>query len=398
MTISVDQFLKHLSHSGVWTPAELTAFESKIPSELRNNDAEWLATELVQRKKLTQFQANTLNSDVPAPLVLGNYVLEEIIGSGGMGVVYKARHQRMKRVVAVKVLSQKSIQSRVLVQRFLREAEASAQLSHPNIVAAYDADEIDGIPFLAMEYVNGIDLAAHVARNGPMPFEQALDCVKQAALGLEHAHLLGIVHRDIKPANILLDQKGTIKILDMGLARFEEGSSLLSTAEFVLSADSTVDSDGVSQTGTLLGTVDFVSPEQALDSRAAGHWSDIYSLGATLFFLLTGKPMFEDNNLVDRLMAHRNSRRPSLCAINPSIPPQIDLLFHKMAARTKETRYQSMTDVIRHLTHWRKLKKATHPSTDTPHPPEPKQPSPPKSKPSSSPIDIIFDDDEDNSN
>ena len=262
-----------------------------------------------------------------------------------MGVVYKAQHRRMKRDVAIKVLSSEGLKASNIVKRFLREAEAAAKLNHPNIVAAYDADEIDGIPFLAMEYVDGVDLAAHVKDKGPMTLEQSLDCTLQTARGLEHAHLQGIVHRDIKPANLLLDVNGAVKILDMGLARFHDGGTTMPLAE----------AGALTQAGSIVGTVDYMSPEQAVDSRQADHSSDIYSLGATFHFLLTGRPMFESGSLMSRLLDHRDSPPPSICAARSDIPPQIDLIFHRMVAKKKDDRYASMTELIRDLTNWKNV-------------------------------------------
>lgn len=353
MSVSVDGFLRHLSMSGVLSTDDLRQVEAQIPETKRSKDAMSLARELVRLKKLTVFQANALYQDKPIPLILGNYVLQDQIGKGGMGVVYKAQHRRMKRDVAVKVLSSTAMQAATVVRRFLREAEAAAKLNHPNIVAAYDADEFDGIPFLAMEFVDGIDLAEHIKAKGPMPVDQALDCVLQAARGLEHAHSQGIVHRDIKPANLLLDVNGVIKILDMGLARFnEEGSSpALSEA------------GALTQAGSIVGTVDYMSPEQAMNSREANHASDIYSLGATLYFLLTGHPMFESETLMSRLLEHREAPRPSICAARSDVPIQIDTIFHRMVAIKKEDRYPAMHDLIVDLANWKSVSMESPSST-----------------------------------
>lgn len=376
MSVSVDGFLKHLSDSGVLSSEDVLEVESQIPSEKRKQDAQSLARELVRLKKLTPFQANVLYNEKPAPLILGNYVLQDKIGAGGMGMVYKAQHRRMKRIVAVKVLSQAALKSANVVKRFLREAEAAAKLSHPNIVAAYDADEINGIPFLAMEFVQGIDLADYVKENGPMPLEKALDCALQTARGLEHAHQQGIVHRDIKPANILLDSHGTIKILDMGLARFQESSNTTSVA----------DAAAITQMGSIVGTVDFMSPEQALDSRNADQASDIYSLGATLYFLLTARPMYEAETLMARLLAHRDSSVPNIRSLRPDVPAQIDTIFHRLVAKKKEERYASMSEVIRDLSDWQSVS-----STDAA--PKAAGSSPPDLNVPTNVISAIFDDD-----
>src|SRR5262249_38422027 len=170
---------------------------------------------------LTKFQAEQVWQGKGKSLVLGNYVLLEKIGQGGMGAVYKAEHRRMKRIVAIKMLPPNLLQNPAAVARFQREVEAAARLRHPHIVAADDADEANGVHFLVMEDGDGRDLSALVKRNGPFPVAQAVHCILQAARGLEFAHKKGIVHRDIKPANLLLDSEGVVKILDMGLARME---------------------------------------------------------------------------------------------------------------------------------------------------------------------------------
>lgn len=371
MSVSVDGFLKHLSDSGVMSSAEISKVEAQIPASKRTRDADSLARELVRLKMLTPFQADNLNQTQPAPLIIGNYVIQDKIGAGGMGVVYKAQHRRMKRIVAVKVLSTASLRDTDTVKRFLREAEAAAKLNHPNIVAAFDADEINGIPFLAMEFVEGQDLSAYVRENGPMPLEKTLDCILQAAQGLEHAHLQGLVHRDIKPANILLTSQSTVKILDMGLARLH-----------TINADTATSSAGeITQAGSVVGTIDFMSPEQALDSIQVDPSSDMYSLGATLFFLMTGKPMYEHPSLMARLIAHREAPLPSICALRPDAPPQIDTVFRKMVAKKKEDRYESMTAVIQQLRDWKNAVETGSASISAPELIVPK-----------SVMDMIFDD------
>ncbi|WP_010587221.1 serine/threonine protein kinase [Schlesneria paludicola] len=371
MSVSVDGFLKHLSDSGVMSSADISNVEAQIPAAKRSRDADSLARELVRLKMLTPFQADNLNQTEPAPLLIGNYVIQDKIGSGGMGVVYKAQHRRMKRTVAVKVLSSDSLRDTDTVKRFLREAEAAAKLSHPNIVAAFDADEANGIPFLAMEFVEGQDLSACVRTNGPMSLDQALDCILQAAQGLEHAHQQGLVHRDIKPANILITPQGTVKILDMGLARLH-----------TINADTASSGAGeITQAGSVVGTVDFMSPEQALDSIQVDPSSDIYSLGATLYYLMTGKAMYELPSLMARLIAHRESPLPSICALRPDAPPQIDTVFRKMVAKKKEDRYESMTAVIRQLRDWKNAVESGSATMSSPELIVPK-----------SVMDVIFDD------
>ena len=247
-------------------------------------------------------------------------------------------------MVAIKVMSPAAVKSPEAVKRFHREVQAAARLTHPNIVIAFDADESNGTHFLVMEYVDGIDLSALVKKRGPLPVELASNCVLQAARGLQFAHEQGVIHRDIKPSNLLIDQKGTVKILDMGLARIEgavggssEGASLTNT-------------------GTIMGTVDYMSPEQAMDTKHADARSDIYSLGCSLYYLLTGKAVYDGDTMMKKLMAHQNAPIPTLVAEAASAMAEsgvfghaFDPLFRRMVAKLPEDRPQSMLEVITDL-------------------------------------------------
>ncbi len=218
--------------------------------------------------------------------------------------------------------------------------EAAAKLTHPNIVAAFDADEHAGTSFLVMEYVEGRDLASLVKSQGPLSIGQATKCIIQAAKGLEYAHSQRIVHRDIKPANLLIDRQGTVKILDMGLARI----------------DNEAGRPELTSTGAVMGTVDYMAPEQALSTKHADARSDIYSLGITLWYLLVGKAAYDGDSMMARLLAHRDSEIPSLIAMlqarpsghpsNPQKSEAIDRVFRRMVAKKPEDRFQTMTEVI----------------------------------------------------
>lgn len=314
---------------------------------------------------------------------LGNYTLLEKIGAGAMGMVFKAEHRRMKRVVAVKVLSPSLLENPAAVKRFYREVEVVARLSHPNIVTAFDADEHEGFHFLVMEYVEGIDLDRHVKRHGRLTPEQGANYVVQAARGLEHAHQQRIVHRDVKPANLLLDSAGTLKILDLGLARLR--------AE--INAPPALDeASAITMMGSVMGTVDFMSPEQSLDSRNADESSDVYSLGCTLWYLLTGKPMYGGATIMARLIAHRETPIPSFRAAQVIVPPQIEAIFRRMVAKKKDYRYSSMTKVIRDLGNWQSVKLVTKDSLAKPDSPRASQDTATGQDPPKNVIDAIFDD------
>ena len=227
MSVSLERFVRHLTESGLMSATDIASFQDSLPPEKRPKNAETLARELVRANKLTKYQAQAVYQGKTKGLVFGQYVVLDKLGEGGMGVVLKAQHRRMKRMVAIKVLSSAAVKQAGVVERFHREVEAAAKLSHPNIVTAYDADEHQGMHYLAMEYVEGRDLAALVKQRGPLEVRQAVECILQAARGLQYAHSKGIVHRDIKPGNLLLDKEGTVKILDMGLARIAGAEAAL---------------------------------------------------------------------------------------------------------------------------------------------------------------------------
>ncbi|MEZ5941503.1 MAG: LamG-like jellyroll fold domain-containing protein [Planctomycetaceae bacterium] len=329
---SVEQFIEQWVASGLVTESEAESCIARM--EPPPDSGEALARNLIRAETLTKFQAQVMLQGKGKSLRLGNYAILDQIGQGGMGVVYKARHQRMDRIVALKILPPKVVESQDLVDRFLREVKAAARLHHPNIVTAFDADEVKGTYYLVMEYVDGSDLSSLVKKGGVLNVEQSVDVIRQAAEGLQFAHERGVIHRDIKPANLLLATSGKVKILDMGLARIE--GDVGQQAE-------------LTGTGTVMGTVDYMSPEQALDTRTADARSDIYSLGITLWYLLTGRPAYAGSSLMARMLAHRDEKIPSLCESRQDVPQWLDDVFRKMVAKTASDRFQSMAEVAQAL-------------------------------------------------
>jgi formylglycine-generating enzyme required for sulfatase activity/serine/threonine protein kinase len=328
--LSPDHFFRSLVTSGLFTAAEVESFRRDLSEAARFADADAVATQLVEMGKLTPFQSRQLLSGVGTPLVLGDYVLLDKLGSGGMGQVFKAQHRHMKRLVAVKLMLPDQVKDEGSVRRFRREVEASARLEHPNIVAAFDSRLEGDVFYLVMQYVEGADLHSVVRERGAIEVERAVDYVLQAARGLSYAHSQGVVHRDVKPSNLLLDKHGVVKVLDVGLARLDGASSI----------------EGLTGTSEIMGTVDFMSPEQSSDAHDVDVRSDIYSLGCTLWFLLTGRPTYDGDTLVKRLVKHREAPIPSLAQACDGVDWPLEQIHRKMTAKRADDRYASMNDVI----------------------------------------------------
>ncbi len=300
------------------------------------DDPSRLAKVLVQAKLLTPYQAGAILQGKARGLAIGPYLVEDKLGVGGMGVVFKARYRPTGQLVALKILPPSFARDGDAVRRFRREFQVASRLSHPNIVAAIEASEDRGVHYLTMEYIPGYDLDRLVAQGGPLAIKPALHCVIQAARGLEAAHAQGVIHRDIKPGNLMIDPAGELRVLDLGLARVIEASS-----PFGRTADGSL-----TQTGSLMGTVDFLAPEQAENAKAADARSDIYSLGCTLYFLLTGKPPFAGDTILKRLMAHQQRPAPSLRLARPEVSEALDEVFQRMMAKRPSDRPQTMSEVV----------------------------------------------------
>ena len=360
-TPTIGDFLETVRKSGLVEDARLEAATAAWPDRSAPLPDE-LVQSLIDAEVLTSWQADQLRKGRHKGFVLGKYRLLRLIGAGGMSSVYLAEHTALHSKVAIKVLPIKRVDQSSYLARFEREAQTSARLSHPNIVRAFDLDTSGTIHFIAMDFVDGIDLHVKVKQEGPLPIRQAVDYIKQAALGLQHAHEEGLVHRDIKPANLILDARGTVKILDLGLAfaKNEDDTSL--TQE---------------HGEKVLGTADYLSPEQAKDSHKADARSDIYALGCTFHYLLTGRPPFAKGTLAERIQAHLRTPPPNLFDERPDTPPPLVELYFRMMEKHPEGRPQTAGEVANALASWLAATDQANPQSR----PEPPRRAPPRRTP-----------------
>lgn len=329
---TVPAFLALVRKSGLLSEEALARLNDEdLPSEPFP-----CAQHLIRMKLLTSFQARHLITGLYRGLVLGPYHLLRALGKGGMGVVYLAEHAELHRKVALKVLTVDKENPQLSLERFQREARAAAALDHSNIVRVHDVAHADDRHFLVMEYVEGLDLQSLVEQTGPLHYAQAADYVAQAAAGLQHAHDRGFIHRDVKPANLMLAKDGTVKILDMGLARSVTNSDDKLTEKF--------DEDKIT------GTVDFLSPEQAMNVALDAR-SDIYSLGATLYALVSGGPPYRGTT-AQKLTQHQLASPPELCKNRVAVPGGLGAVVARMMAKRPGERYQSAQEVIEALAPW----------------------------------------------
>lgn len=339
--VTVETFYRRLVDSQMLTSGELDEVRADFPEFSGADDAHDLATSLVGVGRLTRFQARSLYRKRPLRLVYGNYLVLDRLGKGGMGVVFKARHRMMQRIVALKVLPSDFAQNEKAIARFRREVVAAANLSHPNVVTAFDADECHGTFYLAMEFVDGEDLASIVSSSGrPLSADASCDAILQAARGLEYAHSNGIIHRDIKPSNLLRDREGIVRILDMGLALIDE--SMLSSPEVVSSTQLTAEN-------TMMGTVDFLAPEQAVNTHTADARSDMYALAASWYFLVAGVSPFSGETPMAKVVAHATSPVPSLRAANSGVTAEQEAVFQRMMRKKPDERFANMSEVVSRL-------------------------------------------------
>jgi serine/threonine protein kinase len=375
-SISIPELVDTLRRYRLLEPAQLDELTLRFQSQFSR--PEGFVKELVLRGWLTSYQMDRLLQGSCQELVLGQYLILEQVGEGSMGAVFKAWHRKMRRVVALKVIRKERLASAEVVHRFQREIRAAAQLTHPNIVRAYDADEVDGTHFLVMEFVDGASLARLIKLWGPVPIPLACDFTRQVALGLEHAYERGIVHRDIKPGNLLYvptaarpasacmawgdqstvessrdpvathpggfwpSQPALIKILDMGLAASDvrtAGDPLGDVTAF----------DGV------IGTPNFIAPEQARNARGVDIRADLYSLGCTFYYMLTGRVPFSGGSLAEKVLQHQLDDPPPMEELRPEVPSAVARIVRKLMAKRPEDRYQTPAELAVDLAPWSRM-------------------------------------------
>ena len=323
---TVDEYLSALEKSKLLAAEQLARAHNLAGSI---SDAAAFAKALARENLVSRWQADTIFALGPrARLRMGKYILIGPLGKGGMGKVFLAEHVTMNRRVALKVVPRSIDKDPASLDRFFAEARAIAALDHPNIVQAYSLDNEMNRYFIVMEYVDGQDLQRIVEAGGPLDFDRAANYVRQAAEGLAHAHARNLVHCDIKPSNLLVNNQGLVKILDLGLARLNQSDEPRGDGQ------------------TVLGTVDYMSPEQGLGGSDFDHRADIYSLGCTLYFLLTGRPPFPDGTLAQRIVKHQTQEPRDILVERPGTPAKLAEICRRMIAKQPGDRYQTMQEVI----------------------------------------------------
>lgn len=333
-----EELLELIRRSGVVDDSRLRTYVQKLTeSGGLPADPQKFAGLLVRDGILTYFQAEQLLQGKYKRFSLGKYKVLERLGAGGMAQVFLCEHKLMRRRVAIKVLPIPKAEDPSSLERFYREARAIAAVDHPNIVRAYDIDQDENLHFLVMEYVDGTNLQDLVKKFGPLDVIRACHYIYGAAVGLQHAHEIGLVHRDIKPGNILIDRAGVVKILDMGLARFFHDEEDVLTKKY----DENV-----------LGTADYLAPEQALDSHAVDIRADIYSLGATFYYLLTGSAPFPEGSVAQKLIWHQHRQPRPVTSLRPDAPEEVVAIINKMMAKDPSKRYQTPAEVMAALASW----------------------------------------------
>lgn len=339
MKPDVEQAVNELIRLGILQKEEVAiAFEKHAEAKLLD-DRDALGDFLEQIGLLTPYQAQMMRDKQCDDLVMDNYLILDRLGEGGMGKVYRARHKRMRRLAAIKILNPEIQDNPDYLLRFQREVESLAKLNHPNVIQAYDADIGKFGSYLVLEFVEGSDLEKIVRKHGTFSVEKAVDAIIQSARALQYVHDQGMVHRDIKPQNLMRDRTGIIKVADLGLVRLVD-SQVGANKE---------SAPGLTAEFTIAGTLEYMAPEQAEDTSGVDHRADIYSLGCSLHFLLTGQEIYPGKTVIDKLIAHRNQPIPDLRGSRPDLPERLQVIFQKMVAKFPKDRYQTMGDVATDL-------------------------------------------------
>ncbi|MBP3954602.1 serine/threonine protein kinase [Gemmata sp. G18] len=329
---SAEDLIQALRASGLFTPEQLRAVSRALSAF--GTDLQGGMRHIVHHELVTRYQLGKIFRGRVTDLVVGPYVVLDKIGEGGMGKVFRARHTRLDRTVALKVIRPGLVTNPTVRGRYAREVQATGKLDHPNIVRVDDAGEVDGKFYLAMEFVDGLDLARMIRDYGALEVTEVCEYARQAALGLQNAHEHGLVHRDIKPSNIVVagerhlpqaTEPAVVKVLDLGLAR-------------AIDPDDMVSPD-LTRDHTVVGTPDYMAPEQARNSKLVDARADLYSLGCTIYFLLTGHPPFPTGNAIEKLIQHQTNRPTPLQAIRPAVPAAVAELVARLMAKKPDDRF-----------------------------------------------------------
>jgi serine/threonine protein kinase len=335
---TVDEFLRNVLRSGLIDQDRLRDVLRGLPPEARH-DAVALADYLVKGGQLSRFQAGRLLKGIAAGLMLGPFQLLAPIGQGGMGTVFMARDERSGTLVALKVLPpRRAREEERLRQRFVREMAVSRRVAHPHVAWTYETGQCRGVYYIAMEYIPGQNLSRLIHEHGPLRLRRAARLLSEAAEGLEHAHNMGLIHRDLKPSNIMVTPHDHAKVLDLGLA--------------LVHGETVEDYQVVGGRGYIVGTMDYISPEQTTDAAGVDARTDIYSLGCTLYFALAGQPPFPGGTNKDKIRRHRTEEPTPLEHLNPDIPPAFGAVVRKMMARNPDQRPPSAIAVAEELRAW----------------------------------------------
>ena len=348
------ELLRTLRTSGLVSHDHFFALEAEVRP--LKDDLPGVIEHILQSERLTVYQLRKVVNGKAADLVVGPYVILDRLGEGGMGRVYRARHTRDGREVALKVVRSALLVNPVVRGRYEREAGAAGLLRHPNIVAVEDSGCDEGRYYLAMEFVDGIDLAVLTRDHRPLEVPEACEYIRQAALGLQHAHDAGFVHRDIKPSNVVVSgerhvpqatDRAVVKILDMGLVRIVGLDDVSAdSGEFLAPAPA---DPSLTRDGALVGTPDYMAPEQARDSRSVDHRADLYSLGCTLYYLLAARPPFADGTPTEKVLRHRGDQPPPLQALRPDVPTPVAAIVARLMAKAPADRFPTAAAVAEAL-------------------------------------------------